>query len=260
LSLGIRSSGGVGTSNPVAHLNLHWCLREVDTANGLGVVVGQVANFLAINDPLHIVLGPDDGIIVPSSDSGGHGVVDSTVVGGNIALTEKVALDGGIGSSKPLPINLIEVIRFEDETADDSSSWGGLHADGDIAEHDVLGCAHGRGASLGGNLEVGAVLRIVRHSSAIRITPARGGGGARNLGEVGDEGFRVSNTIVGRASLLGGVTVCEGLGSSELESRQEHCRGGESGTHVRCCAGDLVLMFDVPAVELDVEEVVFEVE
>jgi hypothetical protein len=63
-----------------------------------------------------------------------------------------------------------------------------------------LGCAHGGGTSLGGDLEVGAVRGIVGHSSAIRITPARGSGGARNLGEVGDEGLRVSNTIVGRAS------------------------------------------------------------
>jgi len=167
---------------------------------GLGVVIRQVANFLAINEPLDIVLGPVDGVFVPSSDSGSHGVVDGTVIGGNIAFAKEVALNGGIGTSKPLPVNLIEVIGFEDETADDTSSWGRLHVDGNLAEHDIFGCAHGRGANLGRNLEVGTVLRVVGHRRTFGITPALGSGGAGNLGEVGSKGFRVSNTIVGRAS------------------------------------------------------------
>jgi hypothetical protein len=131
-------------------------LREVGTPEGLGVGKRHAANLLVIDDPLDVFLGPVDSIRVPSGDGGAHWVVDGAVVGGNIAFAEEVALDGGIGRSKPLPINLIEVIRFEDETADDTGSRGSLGVNADIAEHDVFGGGHGRGTSLGLDLEVGS--------------------------------------------------------------------------------------------------------
>jgi len=75
-------------------------------------------------------------------------VVDGSVVASNIALAEEIALYRGIVGSKPLPINLIKVIRFQDETADNTSSWRSLGVCADVTKHDILRGADRRGAGL----------------------------------------------------------------------------------------------------------------
>ena len=79
-------------------------------------------------------------------------MVDGSVVGGGVALSEEVGLDGCISSSQPLPINLVEIIGFEDEGADDTDTGRGLHDHVDLSEHDVLGAADSR--SVGGGLDL----------------------------------------------------------------------------------------------------------
>lgn len=124
-------------------------------------------------------------------------MVDGTVVGGGVTLSVEVALDGGVVMAQPLPINLIKIIRLEDEGADDASAWGGLGDDSDLSEEDVLGGAHGGGVGGLVDDEVGSV-GVVGHGGAISKLPEVAGA----LGEVGDESCAEGR--VGRAGWRGG--------------------------------------------------------
>jgi hypothetical protein len=123
-------------------------------------------------------------------------VVDGAVIGGGVALAEEVGFDGGVGGAEPLPVDLVEVVRFEDEGADDASAGGGLQEDVDLAEHNVFVAADRGGVSGSLDVELGPTGSI-GESSASSYLPIVGGA----LCEVGEDGaFAVS--IVGRASCM----------------------------------------------------------
>lgn len=71
-------------------------------------------------------------------------MVNRTVIGGRVALSEEVALHGRVSGSEPLPINLIEIIGLENERANGTGSRASLHGDGDLSEEDVFSTLDGR--------------------------------------------------------------------------------------------------------------------
>lgn len=99
-------------------------------------------------------------------DGVGHILVDGAVVGGGVALAEEVALHGVVGTTEPLPVDLVKVVRLEDEAAHDGGAGGGTCFHRDIAEHDVLGGADRRGIGGLADRELGTVQRVVRQRGA----------------------------------------------------------------------------------------------
>ena len=82
----------IRTSDPVAHLDLHWCLREVLASESKSITVVECANKVAVNGPLDVSRGPVDGVGVPGTDRVGDIVVNCPVVGRGVALSKEVAL------------------------------------------------------------------------------------------------------------------------------------------------------------------------
>lgn len=66
-----------------------------------------------------------------------HWVIHSTIVGGGVALAVVVGLDGSVVAADPLPVDLVEGRRLEDEGGDDAAAVGGLHDHLDLAVKDV---------------------------------------------------------------------------------------------------------------------------
>ena len=139
---------GIGTSNPVAHLDFHRSLGEVLATESEGITVVECTEKVAINGPLDVSRSPIDSICVPCFDWSRDVVVDSTVVGRGVSLSEKVALDRSIRRTQPLPINLIQVIRFEDEAGDYTSARGSPDDRINFSEEDVF--VAGDGGRVGG--------------------------------------------------------------------------------------------------------------
>lgn len=83
----------VGTSNPVAHLDLHWCLREVLASKSESITVVEGTDKVTINGPLDVGRSPVDGIGVPGTNGVDNIVIDGAVVGGGVSLSEEIALD-----------------------------------------------------------------------------------------------------------------------------------------------------------------------
>jgi hypothetical protein len=82
----------IGTSNPIAHLDLHWCLWEVLASKSESITVVKSAHKVAINGPFDVSGGPVDGVCVPGANWVGDVVIDSSVVGRGVALSKEVAL------------------------------------------------------------------------------------------------------------------------------------------------------------------------
>lgn len=82
----------VGTSNPVAHLDLHWGLWEVLAFESQSITVVESAHKVAIDGPFDISGGPVDGIRVPGANWVGDVVIDSSVVGRSVTLSKEVTL------------------------------------------------------------------------------------------------------------------------------------------------------------------------
>lgn len=145
-------------SNPAANLDLHGSLGVLDAALG----AGQSADDVAINQPLDAFVGPVDRVLV----AGGHGAADgveSTAVEGvvGVAAAKVVGLGLVVVVANPLPVNLIEVLRLEDEGGDDTGARSGLNLDVDVAEEDVLVGLEGRGLLDGLDGEDGALFGVV---------------------------------------------------------------------------------------------------
>jgi hypothetical protein len=113
-------------------------LREVLASKSESISVVESTNKVAIYRPLDIIRSPVNGISVPGSDRISDTMIESSVIGCGIALSEEIALDRSVIDSQPLPINLIEVIRFKDETADDTSARSRPHNGVNFAKEDVL--------------------------------------------------------------------------------------------------------------------------
>lgn len=218
LCLLVSGGGGISTSNPGAHLDAHRSLGVVEAVESLWVVVGKGANQGVTNVELDRLLGPVERVSDVLIHRTGDRVGSTTIVSGGVSLSEEVALDVTGISTNPLEINLIQILRLEDETADDTGTWGGLHGDGDLSEEDVLVDSDGWGIGLLADGKLGTV-RSILEGSPISDLPV----GAL-LGEIGDEGR--SQSWVGRAgwgcvnilfsqSKLSGETYSSWLGHSQ---------------------------------------------
>ena len=128
----------VGTSNPVAHLDFHWCLWKVLAFEGESITVVKCTHKVAIDGPFDISRSPVDSVGVPGTDRVSDIVVDGPVVGCGVALSKEVALHRRVRRPQPFPVNLIEVIRFKNETADDTGAWGSLHNSINLSEKNVF--------------------------------------------------------------------------------------------------------------------------
>ena len=207
LGLWVSCGGSINTSNPATHLYAHGSLGEVLSIKGKSISIVESSDQVGTNVPLNVIGRPVDCVGDGCADRVGNIVVDGSVIGGGVSLSEEVTLDGGIGGSQPFPINFIEIVGLENETADSSSSGAGLHGDRDLSEHDVLLTAHCWRVGLDSNLEDGSV-GVVAHGCAISQSPVR----ALSLGEIGDKSCsqrRVGRTCC-RLLVLFGTTVWGG--------------------------------------------------
>jgi hypothetical protein len=134
------------------------------------------------------------------------------IIGGRVALAEVIRLDlGAIASQTFLwslvsydislalrkgmstyPVDLVQVVRFQHDTADDAGARRGLHFDLGGPEKEVKVGLDRRGVALFGDSELGPV-GAVRHASAHRVPGRRGA-----LGEVG-VGILTVETGIARA-------------------------------------------------------------
>ena len=85
-------SGCISTANPVAHLNPHWCLREVFSIKGEIIGIVECAKNVIVDGPFDILGGPIDRVLVPSTNWIGDRVVESPVISCCISLSKEVAL------------------------------------------------------------------------------------------------------------------------------------------------------------------------
>jgi len=133
-------------------------------------------------------------------------VVDGSVIGGGVTLSEVVGLYLGGVSSKPFPINLIQIIGFHDKTADDTSTIGCLHSNTDFSEKDVEVASDGRCLSFDVHDEVCTICRIVCHRGTFSIGEVV----ALALSKVDGDGL--TKSCVGWTGIVSGwVTAGEGL-------------------------------------------------
>lgn len=79
-------------------MDVHRGLREASTT--LGIVVVKSADISTINQPVDGVLGPLDGVGVERGMRAGDGDPSLTVIGGGIALSEVVGLNGVVLSAQ----------------------------------------------------------------------------------------------------------------------------------------------------------------
>lgn len=123
------------TTNPVSKTDLHGSLRIVLSSNGIAIVQG--ANNLSVDRPLCLIGVPVNAIGVKSACWAVHIVVCTTIIGCCVAFTEVVTLDMGSITADYFPVNLIQIVRDEDKTADDPSTWRSLHSTFDLAKEEV---------------------------------------------------------------------------------------------------------------------------
>lgn len=125
----------------------------------------------------------------------GHLNVRLAVVRGCVSLSEVVCLHLGCGASKPLPVDLIEIIGLENGRGHDSGSRRGLHHNGDDTEKDIEVGLDRRGITRLGNGVDGTVGVIVGQTAVGDIPVV-----ARSLGEV-DAVRRLIQALVCTTSL-----------------------------------------------------------
>lgn len=93
-------------------------------------------------------------------------MIDGTVIGCGVSLAEVVRLNLGGVTSKPLPVNLIKVIRLHDETADNASAVCCLHDNSDLSEENVEVTGDSWGLSLRFHREESSIRAIISKSGA----------------------------------------------------------------------------------------------
>ena len=91
----------------------------------------------------------------------------TSVVCRRLAFAEVIGLDLRRVCTKPLPVNLVKVVRLHDEAADNACAWSCLECYRDLAKHyiplrgklrSVAGLPHGEGYAIGivGRVSIGA--------------------------------------------------------------------------------------------------------
>jgi hypothetical protein len=140
-------------------------LREVLASESKSITVVECADKVAVDGPLDVVRGPIDGIGVPSTDRVSDIVVDGSIVGRSVALAKEVALHRCISRTQPFPIDLVEVIRFKNETADNTSAWGSPHNGVDLSKEDIFIAADRGSTCLGTDCKLCTVRSVVQRCS-----------------------------------------------------------------------------------------------
>lgn len=148
----------LGTTDPGAELDLHGGLGVGGAA--LGVVVGQDADGLVVDEPGQGRVGPLDGVLVELALGVADGREPTAVVGAVITLAEVVGLDLGGVAAEPLPVDLVEVVGLQDEASNNASSDGRTAPDVDLSEEEVLLAGDGGGVALLLDGEDGAVVAV----------------------------------------------------------------------------------------------------
>jgi hypothetical protein len=97
---------------------------------------------------------------VPVLHGSRNRVNSRAVVVSSIALSKEIGLDRGVLASNPLPINLVKIVRLEDDATNDATSGGGPDNSRDSAKEDVLGGADGRGIISLTDHEVGSIVVV----------------------------------------------------------------------------------------------------
>lgn len=217
------------TSRPDTNADIARRLREGTLGAVLGLIVCQGPEQLAVDPPLNLVLVPVGGVVVEFR----VGVVDLEelavlVVGDTLAVV--VCLDLGGVVADPLPVNLVEVVRLQHHTTDDTRACSHLDLHFDDAEEDVEGGLDGGRVELLGDGEFGAL--VGEGDFAI--------GGVPDLlveSAVEGPGVVCSQRWVGFTVFLCGIAVRPCLGNGGPKAGREegqvpkegHLRGGRCG-------------------------------
>lgn len=119
---GIRLGCFAGTSDPASHLDQHGGLGIVLSAYSLFVVIKECTDGDSVDVPDGGLGGPVNGVVMEGVNRCSDCWVLSTVIGRRVSLSEEVVLGLGVVGTEPFPINLIEIVGFENKTTDDTSS------------------------------------------------------------------------------------------------------------------------------------------
>lgn len=171
LSLWVGLGSDASTSNPVTHSDLHRSLGVVFASKSFRVGEGKSAYSGGTDAPCDLVLGPLDSVSLESSNGISDCVGSTTIIGSCVALSEEIALNCGILGTNPLKINLIKIIRFEDETADNTVSWSSSHHSSDLSEHDVLVVLHNWCIAGLVDVEYSTICTVVLDGSSVGVAP-----------------------------------------------------------------------------------------
>lgn len=126
----------LNTGRPDAIAKVARSLRVI-LAGPLGVFVRQGPDEIAVNPPLQLLFGPVSGVVVEFGVGIGDIVVTATIEGLIVTLAEIVRLDLAGVVTHPFPVNLIQVVRLQHDTADNTGALGHLDVGLDNTEEDV---------------------------------------------------------------------------------------------------------------------------
>jgi len=196
--LWVGLGSNAGTSNPVAHSDLHRSLRVVGASKSLGVAEGNSADSCGADTPCDLILGPLDSVGLESADGISNWMSSTAIVRRRVALSEEIALHLHILGTNPLQIDFVQIIRFEDERADDTVSWGGSHHSSDLAKHNVLVVLHNRCIAGLVDVEHGTIFGVVLDCGSLSVAPVSGHGAdlCEVISDGGSEG-RIVGTSFG---------------------------------------------------------------
>lgn len=216
------------TGGPDTKTNVTRGLGEVLSVQS--VFVFQSADQFLIQPPLHLLLGPVSSIVVKLGVGVGDVVVTAAVVARVVSFAVVVGLHLGGVVTDPFPVNLVQVVGLQDNTADNTTTLGHLDVSLDNTEEDKeLGLQRG-GVQLLLDGEFGSVLGPV--DFAIGRGPD-----VLVLGSVENPRVVRTQSRVSRTVLLGRVTVGEGLGVDGGDTGQQQA-DEEAGEHGDACDTD----------------------
>lgn len=171
---------------PQAKTDLHRALGVL-VVGSLAVGRFQGTHDLAVKQPGQGSGSPIQGVSVESS----HGAADSrtggVIVGSRNCFAKIVGLHNGVIGAAPFPVNLIEIVGEEHDTADNAAARSSLSNDIDATEEKVPVGPHGGCIALFEEADLGAILSaigIVCHIFIIGQGPVAGLSATRSGGEV----------------------------------------------------------------------------
>lgn len=198
------------TTGPDTETQLHGSLGEARAA--LGLVVLDSANRVAVNEPGDGFLGPVDSVGVEGLLGSVQVDPGLAIVGSGVALAEVVGFDSVREATNALlftismhitlmvlmcayPVNLVEVVRLHDDTADNTGTRSSLHLDLDATKEEVVLGVNGRRITLLIDGK-GSTIVVESHFASSSLPAVE----RRVLGEVGAESVLLL-AIIGGAGL-----------------------------------------------------------